>query len=67
MIDTKRWGVLCLDGWAGRTTQIVEIVRETPKRYRVRAITPLLLPGHRTIARDEETLVPKRAVSLLTN
>lgn len=32
-------GRLQLDGYAGRTEQIVEVIGQTPKRLRIRAIT----------------------------
>jgi hypothetical protein len=45
-------GKLVLDGWAGRERIPVEIVGETPKRYRVRLLAAALV------------LVPRYAVRL---
>jgi hypothetical protein len=58
-----RRGLLMLDGYGGRTEQEVEIVGETPKRTRIRAITPTRLAGRRRMMRPGEVaLVPKYAV-----
>jgi hypothetical protein len=56
-------GILCLDGWAGRSETPVEIVGETPKRYRIRAVQRMTLPGRaRWIDAGEIVLVPKYSV-----
>ncbi len=61
--EAVRRGLLMLDGYAGRTEQEVEIVGETPKRTRIRAITPTRLAGRRREMRPGEiALVPKYAV-----
>ncbi len=52
-----------LDGWAGRTTQVVEVIGETPMRYRIKAITDTRLAGRRSLAAGSVGLVPKHAVS----
>lgn len=38
-------GSLVLDGWAGRSRTVVEVVGETPHRLRTRAIEPTRLAG----------------------
>lgn len=60
-----RLAELFLDGWAGRRSQPVLIVGETPKRYRIRTTTaaPVRLAGRRRWLFEGETvLVPKTAV-----
>lgn len=58
--EAVRTGLLMLDGYAGRTYQEVEIVGETPKRTRIRAITPTRLAGRRReMTPGEIALVPK--------
>mgnify|MGYP000893478069 CR=1 FL=1 len=56
-----RWACVCLDSWAGRQEITVQVVGETAKRYRIRAVVPTKLP-RRVLEKGEETLVPKRAV-----
>lgn len=52
-----------LQGWHGYTEQEVEIIGETPKRTRIRAITQTRLAGRRRELRPGEiALVPKYAV-----
>lgn len=53
-----------LDGWAGRSTQAVIVVGETPKRYRVRPAgdSPMQVAGRRWVHRDQTALVPKHVV-----
>ena len=56
-------GELCLQSWAGFRKTRVEIVGETPKRYRIRALKPTQLAGrYRSILPGQMALVPKRAV-----
>lgn len=58
-----RIGDLMLDGWAGARARQVEIVGETPQRYRIRAIERTKLAGRsRWINPGETALVPKYAV-----
>lgn len=38
-------GILFTDGWAGRQETRIEIVAETPKRYRVKLLENAALPG----------------------
>ena len=40
-------GLLALNGWEGYTEQVVEVVGQTPKRLRIRAITCTRLAGPR--------------------
>ena len=53
-----------LDTWAGRRYYAVEIVGQTPKKVRVRVLTPggVMLPGRRYVNCGETVLVPKHAV-----
>lgn len=58
-----RYGYLRLDSFAGRSERKVEIVSETPKRYRIRAIEATKLAGRqRWIQPGETALVPKYAI-----
>ena len=60
------YGYLCLDSWAGRTETLVEIVAETPKRYRIRALSKTKLAGrYRWLEEGQITLVPKYAVRII--
>jgi hypothetical protein len=56
-----------LDTWAGRRYYAVEVVGETPKKARVRILTPggVMLPGRRYVNFGETVLVPKHALSEL--
>jgi len=56
--------VVCVETWAGRREYPVEIVGETPRRYRIRAQGEMLLPRRRLCAGDV-ALVPKSAVRVL--
>lgn len=55
---------LVLDTYAGRMRHPVEVIGETPKRYRVRILESggVMLPGRRYMLCGEEVLVPKYAV-----
>lgn len=55
---------LSLDTWAGRRHYAVEVVSETPKKARVRILTPggVMLPGRRYANCGETVLVPKHAL-----
>lgn len=65
-LPVVRRGCLHLDGWAGRHKQEVEVIGETPKRYRIRAIRETKLAGRSRYLRSGETaLVPKAALVLL--
>lgn len=56
-------GWLTLDGYGGRTATLVEIVGQTPKRLRIRAIERTRLAGRRRYLEIGETaLVPTYAV-----
>jgi len=54
---------LVLDTWAGRRYYAVELVGETPKKSRIRVLTPggVMLPGCRYVNCGETVLVPKHA------
>ena len=68
MLATRaaRQAVLILQGWAGRREYPVEVIDETPKRYRVKLLgdESALLPGHRLLDPGSVTLVPKTAVKI---
>lgn len=56
---------LVLDSWAGRSYHPVEILGETPKKYRVRILSPdgVRLPRYRYAALGDVVLVPKTAIT----
>jgi hypothetical protein len=58
---------IVLDTWAGRRYYAVEVVGETPKKARVRILTPggVRLPGRRYAHCNDIVLVPKHALSEL--
>lgn len=65
MADERRTGYLVLaHPWAGAQSRtLVEIVGETPRRFRIRAIERTRLAGRlRYIDAGQEALVPKHAV-----
>lgn len=55
---------IVLDTWAGRRYYDVEVVGETPKKVRVRILTPggIMLPHRRYVYFGETVLVPKHAL-----
>jgi hypothetical protein len=60
----ERDGYIQLDGWHGRIQQLVPVVGETPKRFRIRAITKTKLAGRqRWIGPGQTALVPKHGVT----
>ena len=64
--EPPRAAEIVLDGWSGIVRQPVEVIGETPKRYRVRAIQRTRLAGrNRWIDAGEVVLVPRRAVQFL--
>lgn len=58
-------GILHLDDWAGRRRVPVEVVGETPKRYRVRVLEDCGLPSRRRARSGDVVLVPRYAVTLV--
>jgi hypothetical protein len=63
--ETPRFGSLMLNGWHGVSRRRVEIVGETAKRYRIRAIEKTKLAGRsRWLNAGETALVPKYAVEV---
>lgn len=60
---TFRSGVLRIVSWAGTTERIVQIVGETPRRYRIRALVETWLPN-KCLKPGQEALVPKTAVRI---
>ncbi|QHS09065.1 hypothetical protein [Sinimarinibacterium sp. NLF-5-8] len=55
---------LALETWAGRRYYAVEVVGETPKKTRIRVLTPggVMLPKGRYVPHGEIALVPKHAI-----
>lgn len=63
MAEKQITGRLVLDGWAGRSETLVEVIGQTPKRLRIRAITRTKLAGRdRWLRAGEVALVPAAAV-----
>ena len=59
------YGYIFLQGYHGSTKQRVQIVGQTPKKWRIRALEFTKLAGRsRWIKEGEEALVPKHAVLL---
>lgn len=62
---TAKLGYLYTNSYAGTLKAQVEIIGETPKRYRIRALSRTRLAGKcRWIYRGETALVPKDAVQI---
>lgn len=53
---------LALETWAGLRLRPIEVIGETPKRYRVRLLEDTTLPSGRYRLAGEVVLVPKQAV-----
>lgn len=55
---------LVLDTFAGRRYYAVEVVSETPKKFRIRILTNggVMLPGRRYVHCGDDVFVPKHAV-----
>ncbi len=53
-----------LDTWAGRRYYAVEVLGETPKKARIRVLTPgdVMLPNRRYVQCGEIALVPMHAI-----
>ncbi len=63
VFDPPRPARLGLVGWYGVTWDPIEVVGETPTRWRIRAIERTWLAGRcRWLEAGETTLVPKHAV-----
>jgi hypothetical protein len=61
-----RRATITLNGWQGLTTQEVEVVGQTPQRYRIRAITRTRLAGRlRYLEAGHTVLVPRKVVNFL--
>ena len=55
--------LLGVSGWHGTTWKPVKFIGETPKRYKIQAITKTKLAGrNRWLSPEEVTFVPKHAV-----
>ena len=65
-LEFPRQGYLILQGWAGRTETLCEVVRETRTRYYIKALIGMSL-GRRSrwLNKGETACVPKRAIALL--
>lgn len=65
MIDSQNHDHIVLDTWAGRRFYAVEVVGRTPKKVRVRILTPggVMLPGRRYVSCGDEALVPLHALA----
>ena len=55
--------ILNLDTWEGTRTYPVEIVDETPERYRIKTLTNVMLPNRKFVGAGQTVLVPKYAVT----
>ena len=57
-------GYITLDSWAGCHSYVVEIVGETPKKWKVRMLSTgtHMWPGRRQVSFLDEILVPKHRV-----
>lgn len=62
MTKTPQTTYLALQGWGGLLLYPVEILGETPKRYRVRLCDDARLPGGRKKKKGDVVLVPKTAI-----
>ena len=61
----SQYGTLHLDSYSGHSSARVEIIGETPKRYRIRAITQMRTAGRLVyLEPGQVALVPKHAISL---
>ena len=61
--ETKIRGRLVMDGWSGRTETEVEVIGQTRKRLRIRAITQTKIGGRNNwLQPGEVALVPTHAV-----
>jgi hypothetical protein len=59
----RKIAYLCLDGWEGRTEEQVQLIGETPKRYRIVCDRRIKLAGaHRWLEIGKDVLVPKTAI-----
>ena len=59
---SSHFGILTLESWAGRTNHPVEILGETPKRYKVKLMTDNIKGRKGTVLK-----VPKYAVRLVSS
>lgn len=60
--EAPLYGYIQLDGWEGRTQQLVEFVGDTPKRVRFRAINRTKLAGRsRWLEPGQTALIPHHA------
>lgn len=53
---------LMLDTFAGRRLVPCVVLKETPKRFKIRLLESAVLPGNRRAEIGYETLVPKYAI-----
>jgi len=59
-----RPAVLSLESWAGTLRKRVEIIGETPRRYRIRVVDGYRVRGRRSFSPGDVTLVPRWAISV---
>ena len=68
MTADSRRGWLRLNSWAGPSKTLVEIVEETPKRLRIRAIKRMRLAGRdRWLDAGQTALIVKHAIEEFTS
>lgn len=66
-MEGKKLAYLCLDGWEGRTEERVQIIGETPMRYRIVCDRRIKLAGReRWLEIGQDVLVPKSAIRFVT-
>lgn len=58
--QAPRPGRLWFDSWAGRASYRIEVIGETPKRYRVRVLDDVIMRGWHV---GDAVLVPRYAVT----
>jgi hypothetical protein len=65
MMDHIRYGILQMNSFAGHTKTRIEIIGETAKRYRIKAITTTRTAGALVYLEPGQiALVPKTAVTI---
>ncbi|MCS7001038.1 MAG: hypothetical protein NZ481_09220 [Candidatus Kapabacteria bacterium] len=59
--------VLAFQAWYGGGEWLVEVLKETPQRFLIRATTPMMIPGGRRLMPGETAYVAKSVVRAMTN
>jgi hypothetical protein len=62
MQNCSRTGYVFTNSWAGLNRYPIELVKETPKRYRVKLLEACRLPHHGNLEAGAIVLVPKDSV-----